>query len=66
MENKTMTEKELSQVAGGASEDALYHQVKPGDTLNLIMTKYSVSAAVLLKLNQGDLEMRTGRLIRVR
>ena len=35
MENKNMIENELENVAGGASNGALYHHVVPGDTLRV-------------------------------
>ena len=50
MENKNMTDMELENITGGATQGN-YYTVKKGDTLSGIASRYHTSVAKLLLLN---------------
>ena len=51
MENKTILDTELENVAGGAAYSSNYYTIKGGDTLGAIAAKFGTSVSNLMALN---------------
>ena len=51
MENKTILDTELENVAGGAAYSSNYYTIKGGDTLGAIAAKFGTSVSNLMSLN---------------
>ena len=69
MENKTLTDNELENIAGGAFASDNSYQVQSGDTLSGIASKYHTTVANLMALNpriKNANVIYAGEVIRIR